>query len=247
MLYCIATLCASAIFLVLAACSNAPGSKALVNELLPFTKVFQNGLGISHHTAAWLSVPAVFTTGFGFMFALSRQIHSMSLSGMIPTLFKERTAFSGSPYIALIVGGALCLIVCIPIGYKYTSFQEDIFNWCMICSYCCYICTFISFVELRRKYAVVGRYYVNPLGIPSAVVGVVIFTMNFISAIAFQGEGVPVQHRIHPIGGFGVLMILAIIWYLIYARKYQCFSGEEQKIMFSAYVIKCKWSCILSY
>ncbi len=241
MVYCILTLFVTAVCIALAAASNEPGSAELVGQLMPFNHVFSTNFHVEHLQAAWFTIPAVFTTAFGFTFALSRQLHSMAQSGMLPAIFKEKTQTSGSPYVAVMAGSLISLLVCIPVGYAYTSFKDDLFNWCMISSYVCYVSTFISFVELRRKYAVVGRYFVNPLGIPSAIVGFVIFTMNFITTIAFQGEGKPIQHRIHPIGGFGVFMFFALVWYFVYARKYQCFSGEEQKIMFSAYVIKCKY------
>lgn len=207
---------------------------------MPFNHVFSINFNMTHANAAWFTIPATFTTAFGFMFALSRQLHSMAQSGLIFSIFKAKTSFSGSPYIAIIFGSLISLMICIPVGYRYHSFQEDVFNWCMICSYFCYVCTFISFVELRRKYAVVGRYFVNPFGIPSAFVGFVIFTMNFVTTIGFQGKNDPIQHRLHPIAGFGVFMLFALLWYWLYAQKHQCFSPEEQKIMFSAYVIKCK-------
>ncbi len=242
MVYCILTLFVTAVCIVFASSSNEPGSKALVGELMPFNHVYADRLGMAHHKASWITIIAVFTTAFGFMFALSRQIHAMALSGMIPSLFKERVSFSGAPYIALFISAIGILVVCIPVGYKYHSFQEDIFNWCTISSYFCYVCTFFSFVELRRKYGVVERYFINPFGIPSAFIGFSIFTINFISAVAFQGQHDGIQHRIHPIVGFVIIFIFALIWYCVYAQKYQCFSAEEQKIMFSAYVIKCKWS-----
>ena len=240
MVWCMVVFFVSALAIVFAACSNAPGIDGLLNSSSPLSPVFAKVLKIKDGAAMWITVPAVYTTAFGFLFSLSRQMSSMSQSGMIPSLLKAKTSWSGSPYGALLMGTVGVLTVCFPVTLKYNSFKSDIFVWCAISSYFTYMLMFISFIELRKTFGLLERSFVNPLGIPSALIGMAVFTMNLISNVAFQGLDQPIQHRIHPIAGFAVFILFAMVWYYIYARHYQCFSTDEQKIMFGAYVIKCK-------
>ncbi len=208
--------------------------------ILPLNPGFSKIFKIREYRASWLSIPHVFGSAFGFMFSFGRQLSSMAKSGMLPGMFKKKTEENESPYVALIAGSLVAIIIMLPVYYKYKSFLEDLFFWCTLGSFFIYFCAFISFIELRRKYTVIDRGFVNPFGIPSAIVGAGLFALNFISITAFQGANRGLQHRIHPIAGFLVFISIGVIWYFVYVQKNQCFSDEEQKVMFSAYVIKGK-------
>lgn len=234
------TLFVTSIAMLFAVASQAPGIHEVGMALLPCNFAFAKAFGIHPNQATWLTVLPTFATGFGFMFAYQRQMYAMASSGMLPAWLTKKTAGSDMPYASLLFGTLLSLAVITPVYFVYRSFYEDIFFWCSLASYFVYTSTFISFIELRRKFSVLSRSFVNPLGIPSAILGWFMFTINFISVVAFQGEDKAYQHRIHPIAGFLVCIFLAALWYLFYSQKRQCFSVEEQTLMFSAYVIKGK-------
>ena len=240
MVWCIGTLLTTAVCILFAMNSNHPGTKDLAHELNPMNFVFQKNFGVDHLNITWLTVFAVYGTAYGFLFALGRKLTSMAHSGMIPPIFKKKIEATGAPWVSLLFGACACFVVMVPIGYDYTSFEEDVYFWCLIGSFFTYVFAFFSFIELRRKYGILDRSFVNPLGIPSAIVGVGVFMITFISTVAFQDMRLPYQHRVHPIAGFSVCFLFAMVWYFVYAQKHQCFSSDEQKIMFSAYVIKCK-------
>ncbi len=240
MVYAICTLLVTSICIVIAMNSNHPGTEDLVVQLNPMNYIFQKNLGIKHLDATWFTVIAIYGTSYGFLFSQGRKLHSMANSGMIPSWFKKKVEASGTPYVSLLFGSFMSFCAMIPITYGYKSFQQDLYFWCVIGSFFTYVCAFVSFIELRRKYGILDRSFVNPFGIPSAVVGLAVFTITFISTVAFQDMRESYEHRVHPIAGFSAFFLFAMAWYFVYAQKHQCFSSDEQKIMFSAYVIKCK-------
>ena len=232
------TLFVTSIAMLFAVSSQAPGVKELTFNLVPCNFAFARAFNISSQQATFLTIIPTVATGFGFVFAYQRQLYAMAGSGMLPVCFTWKLPKTDMPYVGLLFGTVLSLLIVLPIYYVYTSFVEDLFFWCSLASYFVYSSTFLSFIELRRKFSVLARSYVNPFGIPSAIIGWLIFTMNFISVIGFQGEEEAIQHRFHPIAGFFICLLLALLWYFGYAQKRQCFSVEEQTLMFSAYVIK---------
>ncbi len=240
MVYSICTLLFTSVCILIAMNSNHPGTEDLVVQLNPMNYIFQKNLGITHLNATWFTIPAVYGTSYGFLFSQGRKLYSMANSGMIPPIFKRKVEATGAPYVALLFGAFLSFCAMVPITYAYTSFQQDLYFWCVIGSFFTYVCAFVSFIELRRKYGILDRSFINPLGIPSAIIGLAVFTITFISTVAFQDMRKGYQHRVHPIAGFLIFFSFAMIWYFAYAQKHQCFSSDEQKIMFSAYVIKCK-------
>ncbi len=246
MIYVIISLLITSLGIFFGANSNHPGTKDLIHQINPLTLVFQRTLGCTHRLCTWLTIIPVYGTGYSFLFAVSRKLQSMAMSGMVIPLFKKKIDSTGAPIVPLLFASVVCLCIIIPVRLIFSSFEEDVFHWCIIGSFFTYVCAFVSFIELRRKYGVLDRSFVSPWGIPGAIIGLCVFAITFISTVAFQDMRKPFQHRLHPLAGFIGFTVIGIVWYFIYAQKYQCFSSDEQKIMFSAYVIKCKLSALCS-
>lgn len=207
-------------------------------EQFPLVHGYACAFDISHHAATWFSVPSVFGAIFGFTFAFGRQMTSLASSGLLPSALRSSSTSGSNSTKALLAGTTVSVSIALWIYYMDAQDTKDLFAWGWLGSYFVYIFTFISFIEMRHKFSVLQRQFVNPLGIPSAIVGMCIFTINFISVVGFQGQEESAIHRYHPIIGFTICLILAITWYFSVAKYSQCFSAEEQKIMFSAYIIK---------
>jgi len=99
-------------------------------------------------------------------------------------------------------------------------------------SFSVYIVSMISFIVFRYKYILLERHFVNKLGITSAVIGIIIFLFTFIAVGFFQND----FH--HSITMYVCFVAIVSIYYFAYARYVQCFSPEEQSILFAVYVIK---------
>ena len=238
MVACMTTLFVTSFAVLFTAASQSPGSVALSHELLPLNFGYAKMFGISHRAATILSIPATYATGFGFMFAYGRQMASMADSGLLPNLMRFRTD-EGKPYSALIVGSILSLLVTFCIYYMDRTFVEDLFYWAISSSYIVYIFALLSYVSFHRKYSIISRSFVNPLGIYSVYFGMAVFIMSIITTLGFQGR--TVAHRVHPVIGFLAFLGAGYLYYYCIARSRQRFSDEEQRVLFSAYVINGKF------
>ncbi len=210
------------------------------HRLTPLNDGFMLLFNLTLEQATLFSIPLAFATSFGFIFAFGRQMASMATSGLLPPQLSYTMKHTNFPYMSVIIGCALVFIIMLPVHFYYTSFVDDLFYWCAIGSYFIYTCAFISFIQMRTKYSIIPREFINPLGITSAIIGEIIFTINLISILGFQQMGRQWVNRVHPIIGFAICLNLGVIWYWLYGSTHECFSPEEQKIMFTAYVIKCK-------
>lgn len=250
MLACMGTLFCTSIGMLFAMSSQSPGTAQLAKAAIPCNFAFSRLYNISERNATWFTIIPTYATAFGFMFAFGRQISAMASSGMIPKVFKWRIPWTGATYVAILTGSAVSMAVMAIVYFENENFVLDLFHWCSLASYIVYMSSFVSFIELRRKYSTVERNFVNPLGIPGAVLGMGIFTLNFIAVLGYQKEGDSILKRMHPVIGLLVTIIAATIWYLVFVLRFQRFAVEEQKVLFSAYVIKCKYYffvyCILN-
>ncbi len=237
MVACMSTLFITSFAVLFTTCSMSPGTSGLPHEILPLNFGYSHIFGISTRLSTWLSIPATYATGFGFMFAYGRQMASMANSGLLPAFLRRKTRWD-TPYMAMAVGSLIAFLVILPIYYSDRTFMDDMFFWSISGSYLVYIFAFSSFLNFRKKYSILNRSFINPIGTISAYYGMIVFAMSLISTLAFQGTAL--RHRLHPPFGFFTFMLCAMWVYVTYSRKYQCFSDEEQKVMFSAYVINGK-------
>jgi hypothetical protein len=65
------------------------------------------------------------------------------------------------------------------------------------------------------------RLYVSPLGIPGAIYGILMFSLFALSVVGFQGDNC-VAFITFLVGFF-----ISTIYYILYAKKRQMFSVEE--------------------
>lgn len=218
-----------------------PGVYYIARSLLPFNYGFERAFGVSERVAIWLSLPAIVATGFGFTSAFGKQISSMARSKLLPDFYKTQTKHSQQPYRAIILGSFVAFIITVIAKAIYPPFQHDLFLLCCLASYFVYINTFIGFIIFRKHYSSISRHYVNPLGIPGAVIGILISTLGVISVLFFQGLNfVPIILFILYMGTLSG----AYAWFI---HKIQVFSADEQKALFTAYVINGKAKSFLAF
>jgi ethanolamine permease len=234
MTLCILTLIGTAIGVFFTSCSQAPGTTGVGETLLPLNYGYQRIFNMNEEQATWLAVPATYATGFGFMFIYGRQMCSMARSGLFPALFKERTSFSQSPYVALIIGSSVAAVGVVAIYYSDLTLLENIFNICVLSSYTIYIFVFLSYFIFKTRYSGVSRKFTNPLNIAASVFGICVFGTGLVSVIGFQGKS---QASLIV---FLVYLVFLVVYYYFYGFKTQKLSEEEHKVLFRAYVINGK-------
>ena len=230
---CILTLFVTSLGIFFTTTSLSPGTEALSAVLLPLNPGYSQSFGISDAAATWLAIPASYATAFGFMFTYGRQMCSMARSGLFPSIFRYRTQSNQSPYTALLFGSTLAVIGVIWIMYKDPGILDDVFDVCAIASYSVYVLIFISYAIFKKRFSSVQRSFQNPFGIVSSILGIGIFSLGLISLIFLRRTHVPIVF-------FVIYLVICAVYYYFIGFKTQKLSEEEEKTLFTAYIINSK-------
>lgn len=230
------TLILLAFLIMVTSAANAPGIVDLAAVAFPLNAGYSTAFKISDRMATILSIPGVFISTYSLMYAYGRQICALSRSKLVPT-FLSWTTRDNVPYMALCGGCLLGYSILLGLYYNdpnYLVTLNDLFLASQMGSFTVYIVSMLSFVIFRYKYSAMERHYVNRLGVASAVVGIVIFLFAFVGVGFFQKDGY------ESIAMYTTFVGGMTFYYVFYARHQECFSPEEQSILFAAYVIKSK-------
>lgn len=225
------TLVITAIAILFCTASASPGVVELAGALLPLSIGYGEMFHMSERNAAYLALPGVYATAFGFMFLYGRQMSSMARSGLFHPSLGLTIGRNQTPHVALIVGSVVGYLMLVLLHFFYPSLLLSLFNICILGSFFVYLNALSSFIYFRLNFSSLHRNFTNPLGIASAVYGMTVFLVAFIGITAFQDDD---QKAIIL---FLVLLAAFSIYYYLIAKKRQFFSPEEQTIMFVTYVI----------
>jgi ethanolamine permease len=217
---------------ILVAVSVHPGTSVLQHKTWPLTRGYEKMFHISERTAAFISLPATVSSGFGFMFFYGRQLRAMGQSGLLNPVFARELPDRHTPVGALLVGSLLGYGLCLLTHYN-NDFLEPLYNLSKLCAYSVYISIFLSFLMFRARFPTITREYVSPLGNAGAALGIAIFALVFVSVCGFQ-------HTYYTEGVFVALILIATAYYHAVVEKRQVFSEEEKTVMFKAYLLKGK-------
>lgn len=122
----------------------------------------------------------------GIMFAYGRNMYSLSRAGYYPKAL-SLTGKSKTPYVALIVGGAIGFVALVVLDYLTATTELGavagaiVLNIAVWGAMLAYLMQAVSFLILRKKFPNANRPYVSPWGVPGAWAALII------SALAFVG------------------------------------------------------------
>lgn len=165
----------------------------------------------------------------------------MAESGLFPSFLKSQYGPDRIPYAALIHGAVIIFLIAILAGViDYIIMVAAV----LIGGHATIIldvCILVSYEIFRRKFAGLPRYFHNPFGLFGTVYGIFIIVGAMICVAILYPNG-----YIGPILAALFLMITSV-YYSFRVKPRQGFSDEEQRVMFTAYVINGKVLCLLHY
>ncbi|HEY9012537.1 MAG TPA: amino acid permease [Devosia sp.] len=178
----IATLIFSAfMILTLNPSVNGVGSFALGSSGEPlldgFKAIYGEGIAKGLALVAVIGLIASFHT---IIYAQGRQIYSLSRAGYFPTFLSVTHGTRKTPHIAMIAGSGLGLAVILVLWYLLgaesggAAIGFTLLNMAVFGAMLSYIAQAVSFILLRRNQPNIDRPFRNPLGVPGAVVTIVI-------------------------------------------------------------------------
>jgi len=216
--------------IIFACCSHAPGM-LLIKADFPLSFGFGNGLSIPVHIGSIFSFPAVYATCFGYAYSYGRILCAMSRSGLLPSWFATVTGERQTPIVGIILGNLAMYIVMLALYFTNCT-DHSISAAALIATVFVYWSVFASFIILRVKFSNLQRVYVNPFGIPSAILGALVFTLQLTAILGY------VDYNWAAVVIFMSFVIACTMYYIFFAAKTQCYSEEEQSIMLVLYVMK---------
>ena len=226
----ITTLCCTSFATILVACSIPPGINIIQYMLSPLSFGYMLMFDIDLKKAIWFSMPAIYTSGFGFTYYYSSQVRAMGKSGLANSWLGYDAPYFNTPVPALIFGA----VVGYAVGLRYHFYpalqHESIFGVGLLGAMLTYFSQFISFVAFRWYYPTIKRQFVSPLGIAGAIYGTMVFAIIFVSIAGLE--------RSIGIIAFGIYVALLLIYYYLVVIKRQTFSEEEKTVLFKAYLMK---------
>jgi ethanolamine permease len=203
----------------------------------PLNGGFIGALGITDQMASIIQLPALYISLALYTYGYGKQLSALAHSRLLPSFMGWKLPNSKIPYISLLVGSVVGIVLLFFLtkvmncGY-YSPETYVWWNAAMMASYFTFMIVFASFIIFRRKYSNLRRSFTNPLGMYSAIYGIISFSLLFVGLMAFSGD----EYRAFQY--FVVFMVVCSIYYFSYAKWYQTFSEEEQNILFIVYLMK---------
>ncbi|KKX29296.1 amino acid permease [Rhizobium sp. LC145] len=164
------------------------------------------------------------------LYAQGRQIYSLSRAGYFPTGLSVTHSSYKTPYVAMITGSVVGLAVMLAIWFGLGAEQGGsiigsvLLNMAVFGAMFSYIMQGISFIILRKKLPNIERPFRSPLGIPGAVLTIIIAIVTLIYQVQ------------DPNFSKGVLWVaiwfaIAIAYFAVVGRHRLILSPEEEFAM----------------
>lgn len=156
----------------------------------------------------------------GIMFAYGRNIYSLSRAGYYPK-FLSLTGARKTPWVALLVGGAIGFAALFVVQYGMASAGTIVLNIAVWGAVIAYLLQMVSFVLLRRTYPNAARPYTSPTGVVGAVVA------GLLAAMIFVGVILNPAYRL-AILAIAIVFALGLASFALWGRKRLILSPEEE-------------------
>jgi ethanolamine permease len=175
---------------------------------------------------ALLAVIGLIASLHTIIYAMGRQVYSLSRAGYIPRGLSVTHGKHKVPHVALIAGSLVGFAVMLLVFFwKGTEaggavIGGTLLNMAVFGATISYGFQAISFILLRRNLPHIERPYVSPLGIPGAVVTLVIAVVTLIMQL---------QDPVYRYGVYGAAIwyAIGILYFAAYGRKKLVYSPEE--------------------
>jgi ethanolamine permease len=160
------------------------------------------------------------------LFAMGRQVYSLSRAGYFPTVLSVTGHTLRTPYVAMIVGSLVGLSLMFFV-YKYVGEAKigtTLLNMAVFGAMLSYILQAVSFIILRSTHAHIERPYRSPLGVLGAMVTILIAAVT----LGFQLYDPAYREAIlWVVGWFAV----GILYFALVGRNRLILSPEEEFAM----------------
>jgi len=227
---CLITLTFTGVFVLFVASAAPQKEEQLSQQSFPLNTGFSLIAGCSYQIASIFSIPAVFATAFGFVFAYSRLLCGLSESGLVPSAFSWKSS-NGTPYAAIVIGCVMSYVICLVIVF-FPKTKNWISQLCFLSGFITYACQSAAYIWIKKNFSSIECNFKSPLGIYGALYSFTIFLLAAVSVSFFQSDGVVALPCLL------VIWALFSIYYFSVVKKKQRLSSEEQRSVLVAHTIR---------
>ncbi|MEP7364941.1 MAG: amino acid permease [Acidobacteriota bacterium] len=210
----IATLLAFSLGVMVLNSGVGPGASGVGASNSPletgFRAIFPSGM-----TALVLSVislTGLIASFHSIIYAYGRLLFALSRSGYLPAALGYVGRWH-TPSVALIFGGVLGLALCFLAQRYSTSVGAAMLNMAVFGALISYILVLLSFIKLRTDMPLMRRPYRSPLGIPGAVMGILL-------SIICLGATFAIPSFRPGVAGTAVFVLVMLAYYWLYRRRH---------------------------
>jgi ethanolamine permease len=201
------------------------GAFALGTSGEPILDGFRVTMPAIANILALLAVIGLIASLHTIIYAKGRQIYSLSRAGYIPRALSVTHGKHKVPHVALIAGSVVGFLVMLLVFFwkgenAGAVIGGTLLNMAVFGATISYGFQAISFILLRRNLPHIERPYVSPLGIPGAVITLVIAVVTLIMQL---------QDPVYRYGVYGAAIwyAIGILYFAVYGRKKLVYSPEE--------------------
>jgi ethanolamine permease len=229
---CMITLLITSIFIICLCCASEPGILVLSSDSSPLSYGLSRIFGCSSDVANTIILPILFATAFGFMFPVSRLLHSLAESNLIYNVFAV-TNEDQVPYVNAVLSSLFGFAVC-AVTYLNSLDTAVLFHICILCAYMTYCSQCVGYIYFRTKYISVERFFCSPFGVYGAIYSGLVFSIGILSVVFLQDD-----ENLAALTFFLFLFSISI-YYFIFVETVQVLSHEEERVLLILHVINYK-------
>lgn len=217
------TLAIMAFLTVTFVAGTSPGSAVVGVSDEPLNEGFRTIFGTMAAPLLGLFAMIGLVSSFhGVIFTYGRNIYSLSRAGYYPTVLSLTHGTRKTPYVGLIAGTAVAYVMALLLHYFGTGIVgAALLSMSVFGAVISYIMQTISFIRLRIIMPNIKRPYVSPLGIPGALVSIVLAGAMGISL--FWNE----ENRMGVLAT-AIVYAVAVVYFALMGRKRLVLSPVEQ-------------------
>jgi amino acid permease len=212
------------------ASSHEPGVDKLRFTPYPLMHGFATSLNLHSSQGMILSLVAVYAACYGYAYSYGRLMCALSRSGFLPSIGSIVLGERQSP-IAAMVGGNLLVFCTMCILFYYDLEERAVFASGTLASLVTYASIFVSFIVFRIRFTTLQKTLVNPFGIFSAIVGLLVFCIPAFYVFGYLDVRLPATLI------FVFLIFVLSISYYFRAAATQRYSEDEQSVLLVLYVM----------
>ena len=217
------TLIALAFLTLFLSAGIAPGAKEVGSSTEPlflgFQTIFGDGIGVK--VLAMIAAAGLIASFHAIIYAYGRNIYSLARAGYFPKWLSVTHGARKTPHVALFAGALLGFVVALAMQYSGSKLVgAALLNMAVFGAMISYIMQLLSFILLRSKLPHIDRPFVSPLGVPGAIVALIIAVVTLIS-LFLNPEYRP------GVWGCAIWFLIGTAYFGLYGRRHLVKSPEE--------------------